>query len=104
VPRKRTEFLELGGLAGTEVGLERETVVGILVGTVLGVESLAEILYSMNGLHSAGEDPWWYQAKYRLEPQLWDRGLYKSLSGAKLRCGWREYIQLTWTRGFERFQ
>jgi hypothetical protein len=43
------ELLELGGLAGTEVGFERETVVGSLVGTVLGVESLT-------GLHSAGRE------------------------------------------------
>jgi hypothetical protein len=69
------ELLELGGLAGTEVGFERETVVGSLVGTVLGVESLAEILYSMNGLHSAACEnlTWWeYQKKRRLEPQRWD--------------------------------
>jgi hypothetical protein len=69
------EFLEFGGLAGTEVGFERETVVGIVVGTVLGVESLAEILYSMTGLHSAGcEDlTWWeYQTRRHLEPQRWD--------------------------------
>ena len=48
------EFLERGCLAGTGVGFERETVVGSLVGTVLGVGSLDEVLFSMRGLHSAG--------------------------------------------------
>jgi hypothetical protein len=38
-------------LPETEVDFERETVVGSMVWTVLGVEFLDEILFSINSLH-----------------------------------------------------
>ena len=43
-----------GSQSDTEVGFGRGAVAGSLVGTVLGVESLDEVLFSIKGLHSAG--------------------------------------------------